>query len=80
MIELPFQFLTLFEPTIAICFGFKKKITSAIDLTEIFKPMAVIPATKVSEDHEFIDLGNLPNIDVEDTLAEVSDYLLFYIC
>lgn len=54
-------------------FGFKKKISSAIDLTEIFLPMVIMPAAKISEDTDFIDLSQYPNIDVEDTLAEVGD-------
>ena len=61
--------LTLFEPTIAIRYGFNKKTTAPIDLEEIFQPFATIPVEGISSDEDVIGIEDVPGFEV--TFAEV---------
>jgi hypothetical protein len=56
-------------------YGFKKKTTAPVDLVEIFRAFATIPADGISDDTDFIETNDIQ--DYKETLEEVT--LVYYL-
>jgi hypothetical protein len=67
--------LTLFEPTIAMRYGYKKKSPSTLDVLELFEEIATTPVDGVSSDNDWIDHSS-HNSDIDEAISEVWTFSL----
>lgn len=66
--------MVLFEPTMALRFGTRKKLDAVLDLKQMFKSIVTMPPTGITQDSDWIDLQQLP--DFELLFAEVCAFKL----
>lgn len=70
------QFLVLFEPTMALRFGTRKKLDAVLDLKQMFKVMATMPQTGIVKDSDWVDVQQIQSFD--SLYSEV--YFISFLC